>query len=776
MLVQYTAEKGLKLYGDEAFCSAAIPVQSARNLLINGDLRYGTYGWLGGSGTTLSIVAGKLNALDVSGPPEPLLYQVIDTDIGSVYLFVFKVEQTLASLRLKIQESDALGAVLENTLLVSGHGTNLFEFTATSTKTYIELGIAVAAGVVSFTVSSMRLTKAASQGAPYANLVLNPNFTIDTANWVSLNGAVLTLETQKLRVTNGTAAASSALAVMNVISGDFYKLQFSYRTAYQDGYISVGRIGSLPTDYGLTYSLTADIDSHLIFRPDVTGQITVGLSTTPGGVGNISMWDSITLSKCNDTIVNGKFFSALFGWVTTQWLHIASTNYTYVTGNMGAQIYQDQLASHVIGQHYTYTITLVVPGDSLIVKLRNLTLSTDALELVYTSSGTYAFSFVAEDTDIRLIFESGTAVETLQVSEVRGGLSEVDVTGTGAAGIVEGRPLIAGSVSNTETPQLVLIYEPLLTTPAVFNEQNFAVPITEVQKVGVGDFTVTGWIDYAETSRTGIVTLYYMGGGTLTGLTAPSVLLSLTSVESKLKFDIIDGVGGVESVTTFGSAAGSPIFFEAIREAGEIFIRLGSKISSAKVASTFSLDLAPGFNFVGKAPGNVADTLNGLLFGRYGGISLCRFIPSAVSSSRSVLVFNSEKQLFNPNNIFSQAGQPVILVVEEPTVINSEGELVGSTFIPDLGDRQETIVQRYEEVLSAASKALTPYEVIAFKHFLESTVRGGEFLYDPYAIDIQNLIEPYQVFLRQKSVNPVRQGSLEEFIYSWSMRVKGVAQ
>lgn len=78
------------------------------------------------------------------------------------------------------------------------------------------------------------------RGATGAEMVLNGTFTTDTSNWSAISGAVLSVESNTLKVTNGTAAESYARQYVTTVVGKSYVALMDLKKGTSTAYGSLG--------------------------------------------------------------------------------------------------------------------------------------------------------------------------------------------------------------------------------------------------------------------------------------------------------------------------------------------------------------------------------------------------------------------------------------------------------------------------------------------------------------------------------------------------------
>lgn len=757
MLIKYTAKKGIKLYGDETFCMSPPEISSPRNLLTNGDLRYGLYGWVGSSTNVASIVSGLLR---VTGAAGAYARQLVETVSGESYYYkAVTLAGSVANTQVRVLDGTTLATIYDSGSVPSGISYGSW-FVATSNSVYFELLTPTGATGTDYChFKGLTLSEYKVMGASADNLVPNAYFP-DTVGWTAESGAILLASGGDMTVENGTATSGKASAVIQVTAGLMYKLQYSfYQVVVTNANIAVGTVGARDA-YGGTISMTHSKLGYVYFVPTASGDCYITLENESTTVGHKSGWGSITVMESNATVADGEFRVSTSQWVAVgSWVPNGLGQAT-ITGGYGDTLSQTFTNGFVVGRQYTLFFRLTVPSDNIKVELLNVNLATSAYVATYTVSGYYSVVFIAEDVSVTLTFTSQTSSAVLLVEQVTGGLSVAGINGISLSSLIEGRVGSAVSGSNTGTPCTLAVGnfpQPNLTEI----ESGIRAPVFDEQQVGTADFTYCGWL-YTEPNSGG----FFMKRGD----EADGAVFGYIDYLGNMAFLVSqDGLATYDLAYTDNPVTQRWVFWELVRSGSTIFIRVNGEAASPVAPlslATGSHSSANGYNYVGAFPFFSNTSLLSLA-------SHVRFIPSAVSTQRSRTVYSLEKDMFKADEKYAVVDNTVELLVASPTSIGSKTSMVGTTVIPDSGKYQETTVNRMDDLLSAASKELDYFELIEFKAFLSAVVQGGLFEYDAYAVSDQNYINNLEVFLVGNSVAPARQGSLELFIVSWNMRRRG---
>lgn len=763
MFVQYTATKGLKLYGDEAFCMSPPEITSPRNLLTNGDLKYGLYGWSVFSDATLTLEKGRLKVTTTHATNAGKIHQLVEVTSGVPCLIRARIlggSYNIAQIR--IYDGTSLALIYNSNSVTVDDTTVGSWFTPTSDSVYVRIEVNGGAIGRSVYFSDLILCELEVKGVNAANLVTNSYFGTDTTGWTASNGGILTAPGGVLDIENGSATAGRGYTTFSVVSGRFYKIPFKFIYVDTNATVKIGTsINS--TVYGLQ-TMSSSEEGYLVFRATATGTAYLTLSNNSSSVSLSSQWDNIICHECNAVVTNENFTAASVGWTTGGiWaIDIVNRWATITGGGSGDQLTQGATGwgQFVVGEHYTFTYKLTIPAEALMVVIRNVNLATDELSVQYTASGLYQVSFTAQDTDIELRFVSDSTVNTLKVEAVTGYLSTIDPVEANGGSHIDGLTGVSVSESNTSTG--VLQGPAALPSPISTDiESGLSVRVIDAQQVGTGDWTLCGWL-HAENNanffyRKENITI--TGGSIRGGITSTGTMQFTVSDDGRATYDLVE---------TSISVTGKWVFWELVRSGGTVFIRINSETASSVVTlvnAVGSLDTERGFNLVGYYYPFTVNT--------YSSYDAVRFTPSAVTRARSRTIYSSEKTNYIRDNKYSQLDSVVDLFVDQPTRIDSESQIIGNTVIADGGAFQETIVNRADLLLAASSKELDSFEVIEFIAFLDAVTRGGLFTYDAYASSIDNFINLYEVFLTSKNYKPSRQGALEYFTVSWAMRVRG---
>lgn len=159
--ITFEAKRGLSLLGDEVGAWMADTTEETlvgSELVTDGDMPSTTNWTPLSSGTSLSIVGGRLRVTYTSGPSAARAYQVITTVIGKTYVFSVDVTAgTAITFNLAASTSVSFGS--DSIISSSTYGTRTITFIAASTTTYIILstGELVATKYTDFDNVSVRL-------------------------------------------------------------------------------------------------------------------------------------------------------------------------------------------------------------------------------------------------------------------------------------------------------------------------------------------------------------------------------------------------------------------------------------------------------------------------------------------------------------------------------------------------------------------------------------------------------------------------------------------
>lgn len=756
MLVNYTAKKGIKLYGDESFCLYPPEVLSPRNLLLNGDLKYGLYGWSGLTSTSLSIENGLLKILGAAGTYARQLVQV--TSGKAYYYRATSVVGNTTTMQIRVLDGTTMAVLYDSqyALVDDVYGS---WFTATSNSIYFELKMPV--GYVStdyLYFKDMMLAEFQAIGARAINLVSNSYFP-DTVGWTAENGATLLASGGNLDITNGTATQGSAYTIIQVTAGLVYKLHYHFSFVFGTNVnVGVGTAATRSLYGGSATTISASRNGYVYFSPTVSGDCYITLTNLSTTLGHISSWGRVTTVQSNATIVDNEFRLSTSQWVLTGGWALNGLGQATITGGTGSTLTQNLTPFYVIGERYTIYFKLTIPSESILVDIYD---TTSVVSASYTVSGYYSLSFTARATLTKLKFTSQATAAALAVELVTGGLSVPDAVNPEGGSLVGGAMGSAVSESNTGTP--CVLSTGIYASPTYQDiESGLLSPVLGRQQVGTGDFTYYGWL---YSGHGGSSNVFYLKKGDF----ADGQILGYLDLNGYMNFAISDnGAVSNDYVVTSASVSNRWVFWELVRSGANVFIRINGNAASPVVVlsqAVTSLDTVNGFNYIGSFNDYTVTFLTIA--------SHVRFVPSAVTLQRSRATYASEKDMFKRDERYSVVDSLVELLVDSPTNINSKTTMVGTTIIPDSGRYQETTVNRMDELLQAASKELDYFELIEFKAFLTAVVQGGLFTYDAYAVSPENYINNLEVFLVGNSVSPTRQGNLERFIVSWSMRKRG---
>jgi trimeric autotransporter adhesin len=144
-----------------------------------------------------------------------------------------------------------------------------------------------------------------------AELVTNGTFATDTTGWTAANSGVLSVDSARLKITNGIASAGRAHQAITVVVGKTYTISVEGITGTSGPNIRIGNAAN-GADYG---SSTADGVSSFTITPTQT-TIYITLKPNSNTNGSTALFDNVTARLAEeDRSVNGNGLQ-VFGTVT----------------------------------------------------------------------------------------------------------------------------------------------------------------------------------------------------------------------------------------------------------------------------------------------------------------------------------------------------------------------------------------------------------------------------------------------------------------------------
>jgi trimeric autotransporter adhesin len=144
-----------------------------------------------------------------------------------------------------------------------------------------------------------------------SELVTNGTFDTDTSGWTAANSGVLSVDSARLKITNGIASAGRAHQAITVVVGKTYTISVEGITGTSEPNIRIGNAAN-GADYGS--STAAGVSSFTITPTQTTIYITLKPNSNTNG--NTALFDNVTARLAEeDRSVNNKGLQ-VFGTIT----------------------------------------------------------------------------------------------------------------------------------------------------------------------------------------------------------------------------------------------------------------------------------------------------------------------------------------------------------------------------------------------------------------------------------------------------------------------------
>ncbi|MDB4312164.1 hypothetical protein N9937_01915 [bacterium] len=337
-----------------------------------------------------------------------------------------------------------------------------------------------------------------------SELVTNGEFTTDTTGWTG-NDATLSVDTNRLKITNNTTANGEARQSITTVAGETYVLRVTSTIGDSSHYVYVGTTAGAQDLYTEGPNVT-DTENLITFTATgTTTHITLGNGNTTSAY--YSFADDVSCRLADpDRSVNGNGLQT-FGTITKTSVYdvpelFVDSSGTYIgafsnasdldewtidiTGTSSATISANQLAlSANEGHVYMVKAFSTKVGYTYVLAAQGLGVDATTLNVGNTSGGTEYFT---KSLTASLNIPQNTFVATGTTVYIQLQLAASEITANGA-------------VDN-----LSLKESEALSAYSGFSASNyFQQPYNSDLDFGVGDFYAMGWLKWTDVTTAGVM-------------------------------------------------------------------------------------------------------------------------------------------------------------------------------------------------------------------------------------------------------------------------------
>ncbi len=230
---------------------------------------------------------------------------------------------------------------------------------------------------------------------------------------------------------------------------------------------------------------------------------------------------------------------------------------------------------------------------------------------------------------------------------------------------------------------------------------------------GTGDFAIKIWINNTASSSATLFNRAVTKGGILIRTSPNGGIETWLSSNTSLTFIFTWPAGSI--------VYGTSQMITLTRESGT----LKGYLDDALVVSTphtANLTFVNAFSNIGNRI-DVNEPFNGSL-------SLLKIHKSALTNLKVKQIYDSEKDMFKPNSVFTQVGLSYSIDLALNKVDRSSKSQVKTAI--SLGGNQETISHRQDIFFDINERNVLKSELPKFRSFLDSVQAGEPFTFDPY--------------------------------------------
>jgi len=223
-------------------------------------------------------------------------------------------------------------------------------------------------------------------------LVTNGTFDTDTTGWTAYNSAILSVDTNRLKITNGGPAYGAAYQTIPTVVGETYIATCDFDAGTNTtGYLFIGT-----TVYGsqLGQSIGSDKLQVTFVATSTTTYVNVRNHTNTDA--NYSFYDSISVKRTGNLVQNGDFTYSTAGWTAGQFaIFSVSSGVLRVTNGATDHGYATQQIQCEIGRVYVVSGSVVGSGGGAFASSLSIGSGPENGDIIANNAFTRPVTFVA---------------------------------------------------------------------------------------------------------------------------------------------------------------------------------------------------------------------------------------------------------------------------------------------------------------------------------------------------------------------------------------------